>query len=80
MDRIDGEIRKITVGNDLKTGMHYVVGSVIGDMTISRIEEDIYDNFFLQNKSYIIFVTKDGVNELAWKKFDKLPISIEYKL
>lgn len=80
MDRIDGEIRKITVGTDLKLGMHYVVGSKIGDMTISRIEEDVYDNFFLQNKSYVIFVTKDGINELVWKKFDKLPISIEYKL
>ncbi len=80
MDRIDGEIRKITVGTDLKLGMHYVVGSKIGDMTISRIEEDVYDNFFLHNKSYVIFVTKNGIDELVWKKFDKLPISIEYKL
>lgn len=80
MDRTDGIIRKITIGNDLKTGMNYVVGSVIGDMTISSIDEDVYDNFFLQTKSYIIYVTKDGINEQVWKKIDKLPVVIEYKL
>lgn len=80
MHRTDGVIRKITIGNDLKTGMNYVVGGVIGDMTISSIEEDIYDNFFLQTKSYIINVTKDGISEQVWKKIDKLPVVIEYKL
>lgn len=80
MDRIDGEIRKITVGTDLKLGMHYVVGSKIGDMTISRIEEDVYDNFFLQIKSYVIYVTKDGVDEKEWKKIERLPVVIEYNI
>lgn len=80
MDRVHAEIRKISIGNDLKNAMNYIVNGVIGDMTITRIEEDQYDGFFLNSKSYIVYVSKDGVNEFAWKKFDKLPVTIEYKL
>ena len=79
MDRIHSEIRKIVVGNDLKTGMVYYVGMEMSGMKVSRIEEDDYDNFFLNLKSYIIFVIKNG-EEFIWKKFERMSLTVEYKI
>lgn len=80
MDRIHSEIRKISIGTDLKNAMNYVCNTKIGDMTITRIEEYEYDSFFFDTKSYVVYVTKDGINDEVWKRFDRMSVTIEYKL
>lgn len=79
MDRVHSEIRKITIGNDLKTGMVYQVGTTVGGRTITRIEEDAFDGVFYDLKSYIVYVDVDGT-EKEWKSFQKMPVTIEYRI
>jgi len=68
-------IRKIAVGAEYKTAMHYVVGqSVInGDFTINLIEDKKTEvKIWIENKSNEIFL---------WKSYNKvMPMSIEYKI
>jgi hypothetical protein len=68
-------IRKIAVGTEYKTAMHYVVGqSVInGDFTINMIEDKKTEvKIWIENKSNEIFL---------WKSYNKvMPMSIEYKI
>jgi hypothetical protein len=68
-------IRKIAVGAEYKTAMHYVVGqSVInGDFTINLIEDKKTEvKIWIENKENEIFL---------WKSYNKvMPMSIEYKI
>jgi len=68
-------IRKIAVGAEYKTAMHYVVGqSVInGDFTINIIEDKKTEvKIWIENKENEIFL---------WKSYNKvMPMSIEYKI
>jgi len=78
-------IRKITIGSDMKSGMHYVIGTVYntpsGRFTLSNI---IYDerHWFkygtLKVDLYIIMADEDV--ETIWKSFQDMPIAFEYNL
>lgn len=68
------EIRKLSIGSDYKTAMHYVLGQPVlnGEYKIHLIQE--------YNKEYSIWIEKD--NEVTvWKHFNSnLPISCEYNI
>ena len=66
-------IRKISVGSDYKTAMHYIVGQEVvgGKYVISDINQE-------QN-SYSIWVKKDG-ESIKWKEISNTPVVIEYNL
>jgi len=69
-------IRKISIGDDYKSSMHYLTGQEIlgGKYTIHLILFD--DN----SHSYKIFVEKEKEVYL-WKEFNKnIPVSIEYNM
>jgi hypothetical protein len=69
-------IRKISIGADYKSSMHYLTGQEIlgGKYTIHLI------SFDEESQSFKIFVeTKKEV--YLWKEFNKnMPISIEYNM
>jgi hypothetical protein len=69
-------IRKISIGADYKSSMHYLTGQEIlgGKYTIHLI------SFDEDSQSFKIFVeTKKEV--YLWKEFNKnMPISIEYNM
>ena len=66
-------IRKLSIGMDYKTAMHYIVGqSIFGGYVIHliKIEEDGFD----------IYIKKDG-EIMKWKHISKsTPTVIEYDL
>jgi len=69
-------IRKISIGNDYKSSMHYLTGQEIlgGKYTIHLI------SFDENSQSYKIFVEK-GEEVYLWKEFNKnMPVSIEYNM
>jgi|TARA_B110000908_G_C10264003_1_gene461867 hypothetical protein len=78
-------IRKITIGSDMKSGMHYVIGTRYktpsGNFTLSNI---IYDERHwvkygtLKVDLYIIMAESD--TERIWKSFQDMPIAFEYNL
>jgi hypothetical protein len=71
------DIRKISIGQDYKTAMHYIVGQqVLGvDYTIHLIrvsEETGVTRVYIISKSQEV---------LLWKEFNSVvPISIEYNI
>jgi len=68
------DIRKISVGADYKTGMHYIKGQEVlgGSHTIHLIQA--------QKESFRIWVQKDE-KVFVWKEFlNTLPISVEYNI
>lgn len=69
-------IRKISIGNSYKEGMHYVVGQEVlnGTYKIHLID------FNEERQSYTLYVAKN--NEIfLWKEFNTtLPTSIEYNI
>tara|TARA_R100001244_G_scaffold131197_2_gene104182 strand:- start:704 stop:925 length:222 start_codon:yes stop_codon:yes gene_type:complete len=70
------EIRKISIGADYKSGMHYIVGQEVlnGQYNIHLIQNDIEDN------SYKIWIERNQ-ELLMWKEFKTtLPISVEYNI
>lgn len=69
-------IRKISIGADYKSSMHYLTGQEIlgGKYTIHLI------SFDENSQSFKIFVEKEQEVYL-WKEFNKnMPISIEYNM
>lgn len=78
-------IRKITIGSDMKGGMHYVIGTKYktpsGNFTLSNI---IYDERHwmkygtLKVDLYIVMAKEDS--EILWKSFQDMPIAFEYNL
>ena len=80
-----GSIRKITIGNDIKNGMHYVVGTTYnstgGKFTLSDIIFD--ERHWLKYKTlkvdlYVKF--KGDEDDYIWKSFQDMPIAFEYNL
>ena len=72
------DIRKISIGNDYKSAMHYIVRQeVLGSSySIHLIKHNAKNNSF---KIYIQEVDGDVV--VLWKEFNSnLPISVEYNI
>lgn len=68
------DIRKISIGADYKSGMHYIVSQEVlgGSYNIHLIQEDM--------DSYKIWVQKND-EVFLWKEFRKtLPVSVEYNI
>tara|TARA_R110000782_G_scaffold1419_6_gene5537 strand:- start:5164 stop:5379 length:216 start_codon:yes stop_codon:yes gene_type:complete len=68
------DIRKISVGSDYKSAMHYIVGQSVlnGSYTIHLIQEA--DNEFK------IWIEKDN-EVMMWKSFSyTMPVSVEYNI
>jgi|TARA_R110002012_G_scaffold298183_2_gene496476 hypothetical protein len=68
------DIRKISIGADYKSGMHYIVSQEVlgGSYSIHLIQDD--------TDSYKIWVQKND-EVFLWKEFRKtLPVSIEYNI
>ena len=67
------DIRKISIGPDYKTAMHYLVDQDVmgGSHKIHLIK------FYEDLSSYRIWIT-DGEEITCWKEFKNMPISIEF--
>ena len=68
------DIRKISIGSEYKSAMHYIVGQRIlgGEYTIHLIKED--------TASYNIWIEKNK-EIFLWKELKKtLPISLEFNI
>jgi len=71
------DIRKIAIGTDYKTAMHYIVGqSVLSDTNqIHLIKQDDKIN------SILIYIINQKDEVVLWKQFnDAVPISIEFNI
>jgi hypothetical protein len=70
-------IRKLTVGNDYKNAMNYVVNQEVlgGKYKINYIQINDID------RSVTVWIINETREVVAWKKFSKdMPISIEYNI
>ena len=70
------DIRKVSIGPDLKSAMHYIVGqSVLNDTnTIHLIKEEL-------GGSIAIYIINKKNEIVLWKRFrHTMPISIEYNI
>lgn len=69
------DIRKIAIGGDYKTAMHYVVGQDVlsGTNKIHLIKEE--SNYIL------IYIINEKDEVVLWKQFNNaVPISIEFNI
>ena len=69
-------IRKISVGSDYKSAMHYLIGQEVlgGSHTIHLI--DYHDD----TRTYVIYVQKED-EVFLWKEFNaNIPVSVEYNI
>jgi hypothetical protein len=69
-------IRKISVGSDYKSAMHYIVGQEVlnGNYTIHLID------YKLDSGSYVIYVESND-EVVLWKEFNaNIPVSVEYNI
>lgn len=69
-------IRKISVGSDYKSAMHYLVGQEVlgGQYTIHLID------YKEDTGSYVIYVQKED-EVFLWKEFNaNIPVSVEYNI
>jgi len=78
-------IRKITIGSDMKNGMHYVVGTNYktpsGNFTLSNIIYDERHWIKYGNLKVDLYVIMSGNStEDLWKSFQDMPIAFEYNL
>lgn len=66
-------IRKISVGQNYKDAMHYVVGQQVlsGNYSIAEIN--------MEDDSYSIWVKRNG-EIVKWKEIVNTPLVIEYNL
>ncbi len=68
------DIRKISVGSDYKSAMHYIVGQSVlnGSYTIHLIQE--------ADNEYFIWIQKND-EVMMWKSFSStMPVSVEYNI
>ncbi len=71
------DIRKVSVGSEYKTAMHYIVGQkVLGDTNeIHLIKKDIPSN------SIKIYIINKKHEVVLWKEFgSSVPMSIEFNI
>jgi hypothetical protein len=78
-------IRKITIGSDIKNGMHYVVGTNYNTPNCRFVLSDIvYDERHWLKYGTLkvdLYVKFEGSEELSiWKSFQAMPIAFEYNL
>jgi hypothetical protein len=69
-------IRKISIGADYKSSMHYLMGQEVlgGRYIIHDIQYDV------DGQSYKIYVEK-GKEVFLWKSFNaNMPVSVEYNM
>ena len=69
-------IRKISVGSDYKSAMHYLVGQEVlgGNHTIHLID---YND---DTGTYVIYIQKED-EVFLWKEFNaNIPVSVEYNI
>lgn len=69
-------IRKISVGSDYKSAMHYLVGQEVlgGSHTIHLID---YND---DTGTYVIYIQKED-EVFLWKEFNaNIPVSVEYNI
>jgi len=74
---MNGEIRKISVGPDYKSAMHYMVGQkILGDTNeIHHIKHNV------KKLSFQIFIINKKEEVVLWKEFGQsIPISIEFNI
>lgn len=72
------DIRKISIGTDFKTAMHYIVGQEVlgGNYVIHLIKCNS------KNSSYRMYIEESSGDMIVlWKEFNSnLPITIEYNI
>ena len=71
------DIRKISIGIDLKNSLHYVLGQ--------RILNDEYEIHLIKNNvktnTYQIFIINKKQEIVIWKEYNNnMPVSIEYNI
>lgn len=69
-------IRKISVGSDYKSAMHYIVGQEVlnGNYSIHLID------FKVDTTSYVIYIAKED-EVFLWKEFNaNIPVSVEFNI
>ena len=76
------EIRKIIIGRDpLKEGMALLIGKFVDKKETYRISSIIEEtNHFLifGIKQYNVYIATRQGDEVLWKSFEGLPVTIEY--
>ena len=71
------QVRKISVGSEYKSAMHYVLGQSVCDNKY-RIHLISYSD---TKKGFSIFIENDSQEVFLWKFFNAyVPISIEYNI
>lgn len=76
-----GIVRQLTMGNDYKEAMKYVVGKTYNEQfTITSITENEYDSLYFGNRSYDVFV-KDLIvkNEFLWASTNGVHCVVQYE-
>lgn len=74
----------LTVGEDPFKGMAFLIGQPAAGRNsgfkITYIKEDSqhYEEFGVIR--YTVYVKKDGEEEVEWKSYERVPVSIEYFL
>lgn len=69
------DIRKVSIGPDLKSAIHYIVGqSVLSDTNkIHLIKHEVND--------VLIYINNAKGEVVLWKRFNRnVPMSIEYNI
>tara|TARA_B100000424_G_C22891814_1_gene474423 strand:- start:508 stop:789 length:282 start_codon:yes stop_codon:yes gene_type:complete len=78
-------IRKITIGSDIKNGMHYVVGTKYntpsGKFELCNIIYDERHWIKYGTLKVDLYIILNGESEAQlWKSFQDMPIAFEYNL
>lgn len=69
------DIRKVSIGADLKSAMHFIVGQNVLNETnqIKHIRQD--------GNEVLVFIINKKEEVVLWKRFnDNMPMSIEYNI
>jgi hypothetical protein len=78
-------IRKLTFGvNPLREGLAFVIGQVAGGehtgYKISTLQEDTQALMLYGKSKYNIYIIDRSLEEVLWKSFVGVPVSVEYFL
>lgn len=71
------QIRKISVGSEYKSAMHYIVGQSVCDNKYN-IHLISYSN---EKKGFSVFIENHNEEVFLWKFFNSnMPVSVEYNI
>lgn len=73
MEHTQEAVRRLTVGPDYKTGMHYIVGNEV--MGGKAIISDIVKN---KNGYWEVWIKNPVEGIMKWKSFENVPVHIEH--